>query len=59
MPDGQIYDVISNGLRNMPSYGHQVMPADRWAIVIYLRALQRSQNAAISDVPEDMQDKLK
>lgn len=59
LPDGEIYDVISNGLRNMPSYGQQVMPADRWAIVIYLRALQRSQNASISDVPENMRDKLK
>ena len=59
MPDGEIYDVISNGLRNMPSYGHQVMPADRWAIVIYLRALQRSQHAALSDVPENMREKLK
>jgi mono/diheme cytochrome c family protein len=59
LPDGQIFDVITNGLRNMPSYGHQVMPADRWAIVIYLRALQRSQDASLSDIPEDMQDKLK
>lgn len=59
MSDGEIYDVIANGLRNMPSYKHQILPADRWAIVIYMRALQRSQNATLSDVPEDMREKLK
>ena len=59
MPDGEIFDVITNGLRNMPSYGHQVMPADRWAIIIYLRALQRSQNATLSDVPDSIRKELK
>ena len=45
VPDGYIYAVIANGVRNMPSYGHEIAPADRWAIVAYIRALQRSQNA--------------
>jgi len=57
--DGHIFDVITNGIRNMPSYAHQIPPEDRWAIVAYVRALQRSQNASLSDVPQDMQDKLK
>lgn len=57
--DGHIFDVITNGIRNMPSYAHQIPPKDRWAIVAYVRALQRSQNATLSDVPQDMQDKLK
>lgn len=46
--DGYMYDVIANGIRNMPSYGHQIPVKDRWAIVAYMRALQRSQH-----VPEE------
>ena len=57
--DGYIFDVISNGLRNMPSYGYQVPVADRWAIVSYVRALQRSQNATINDIPEDIKNNMK
>jgi len=51
--DGHIYDVITNGLRNMPGYSHQISVEDRWAIVGYVRALQRSQNASLSDIPEE------
>jgi mono/diheme cytochrome c family protein len=43
MPDGQMYATISNGIRNMPSYGISVPVTDRWAIVAYVRALQLSQ----------------
>ena len=57
--DGYLFDVITNGVRNMPAYGPQIPPADRWAIVAYLRALQRSQNAAIQDVPSDVRNQLK
>jgi len=59
VPDGHIFDVITNGLRNMPSYKHQVPVADRWAIVAYLRALQRSHNATLKDVPEEQREKLR
>lgn len=59
MPDGQIYDVITNGIRNMPSYRHQIFPDDRWAIVGYVRALQRSRNATMDDIPEEKRDGLK
>ncbi len=52
-PDGHIFDVITNGFKNMPSYKHQIPVADRWAIVGYVRALQRSQNATAADVPAD------
>ena len=51
VPDGYIYDVITNGVRNMPPYAHQIPVADRWAIVAYVRALQRSQRARPEDVP--------
>ena len=43
-PVGHFYDVITNGWGKMNSYAAQVPPADRWAIVAYIRALQTSQN---------------
>lgn len=52
--DGYLYDVIVNGVRTMPPYGPQVFVADRWAIVGYIRTLQRSQNAGPEDVPENV-----
>jgi mono/diheme cytochrome c family protein len=58
-PDGQIFDVITNGVRNMPSYKRQIPVDDRWAIVAYVRALQRSQHAALEDVPPQMRGALR
>ena len=52
--DGFLYDVIKNGIRNMPSYAHQIPVDDRWAITAYVRALQRSQNASVDDVPQEL-----
>jgi mono/diheme cytochrome c family protein len=43
MADGQLFNTISNGVRNMPAYAAQIAPRDRWAIVSYVRALQISQ----------------
>jgi mono/diheme cytochrome c family protein len=43
-PVGHFFDVITNGWGKMNSYAYQVSPADRWAIVAYIRALQVSQN---------------
>ena len=37
----------------MMAYGPNIIVADRWAIIAYLRALQRSQRAGIADVPEN------
>lgn len=50
--DGNIYHVITNGQNVMPSYAKQISRDDRWAIVYYLRALQRSQNAKDEDLPK-------
>lgn len=58
-PDGYIYDVIQNGVNTMPSYGHEIAPDDRWAVVAYIRALQRSQNASSADVPQAERDRLR
>jgi mono/diheme cytochrome c family protein len=38
--DGQLFNTITNGVRNMPAYAHQVKVQDRWAVVAYLRVLQ-------------------
>ena len=48
-----LYDVISHGKGTMLSYAAQVPPADRWAIVAYLRALQLSQGAVLASLPAD------
>ena len=56
--DGHIFEVITNGLRNMPTYKYQIPVEDRWAIVAYFRALQRSQRAHIEDIPADMRQDL-
>ena len=43
-PVGHFYDVMTNGWGKMSSYASQIPPADRWAIVAYIRTLQISQN---------------
>ena len=52
--DGHIFEVMTNGLRNMPPYKYQIPIDDRWSIVAYVRALQRSQNATIEDIPAEV-----
>jgi mono/diheme cytochrome c family protein len=56
---GELFQVITNGRRKMPSYAAQIPVRDRWAIILYIRALQRSQNATIQDVPEDKRLQLR
>src|SRR3979409_2658938 len=58
VPNGYIYDVITNGFGAMFGYSAQIPPGDRWAIVAYLRALQLSRNAKISDLPPDVREKV-
>jgi len=50
-PVGHFFDVITNGFGTMYGYASRIRPEDRWAIVAYVRALQLSQNATLSDVP--------
>jgi mono/diheme cytochrome c family protein len=57
-PNGYFFDVITNGFGAMPDYAAQVQPNDRWAIVAYIRALQLSENAPVSDVPADARGQL-
>ncbi len=51
-PDGQIFDVITNGVGLMPGYRWPIPPADRWAIVTYVRELQRKRPASATGAPE-------
>src|SRR5438128_1953373 len=58
MADGEIFNTITNGKNTMMAYGPNIVVADRWAIIAYLRALQRSHNAAIANVPEEHRAEL-
>ena len=58
MSDGEIFHTITHGKNTMMSYGPNVTVGDRWAIIAYLRALQRSQAATAADVPPEAQVEL-
>jgi mono/diheme cytochrome c family protein len=59
MTDGEIFQVISNGRRSMPAYRYQVLERDRWAIVAYVRALQRATAGTLDDVPPELRSELR
>jgi mono/diheme cytochrome c family protein len=52
MPDGEIFNTITHGKNLMGAYGPNVTVEDRWAIIAYVRTLERSQLATEEDVPE-------
>jgi mono/diheme cytochrome c family protein len=56
--DGQLYDTIANGKGQMLGYGYNISIDDRWRIVMYVRALQLSQNAQLTDASPDEQAAL-
>lgn len=53
-----LFTIITNGLGAMPSYASMIPPEDRWKIVAYVRALQRSRRGTLADVPEGERGKL-
>jgi mono/diheme cytochrome c family protein len=57
--DGDIFNVITNGRRSMPAYRFQVAVPDRWAIISYLRVLQRAAHSSMNDVPPEMRAELR
>jgi mono/diheme cytochrome c family protein len=59
MPDGQIFDTITHGKRTMPGYRFQIDEQDRWAIVAYVRALERAAAGTVADVPEELRGELR
>ena len=58
VPNGYLFDVITNGFGAMNGYAAQLSPRDRWAVVAYLRALQVSRNAHVADLPASLREKL-
>ncbi|MGZ4983603.1 MAG: c-type cytochrome, partial [Chthoniobacterales bacterium] len=58
MADGEIFNTITHGKNTMLAYGPNLTVNDRWAIITYLRALQRSQNATDKDVPPEARAEL-
>lgn len=57
-PDEHFLQVIANGYGAMYSYASRVPPADRWAIIAYIRALQLSQNVEVAALPADARARL-
>jgi len=55
---GHFFDVMTNGFGAMPDYAAQIKPADRWAIAAYVRALQLSAHATLTDVPPAERERL-
>ncbi len=58
VPPGYLYQVITNGYGAMGEYSYQLSVSDRWAIIAYMRALQLSRNARMSDVPANAAGEL-
>lgn len=58
-PAGQIYATIKNGIRNMPAYATQLPVQDRWDVVAYVRALQRSVRGTADDLDDDARASLR
>lgn len=58
MPDGQIFNTITNGKNTMNAYGPQITIEDRWCIVAYLRALQTVASVPLAEVPENLHAEL-
>jgi hypothetical protein len=53
VPIGHFFDVITNGFATMPDYAQQIPVRDRWAIAVYLRALQLSQHAKFDELDDE------
>jgi mono/diheme cytochrome c family protein len=58
IPEGDIFHTITAGKNNMLSYADKLEPADRWAVVAYVRALQRAQSGTVADVPSSHKPEL-
>jgi cytochrome c553 len=58
MAEGEIFNTITNGKGQMNPYADKLKPADRWAVIAYVRALQRAQTGTVADVPDDQKGVL-
>lgn len=53
MPEGEIFNTITHGKNTMMPYADKLSPDERWAVIAYVRALQRAQHASLDDVPPE------
>lgn len=52
MTEGELFNTITNGKGLMGYYKDKLSEEERWAVIAYIRVLQRSQNASVDDVPQ-------
>lgn len=52
MPEGEIFNTITHGKTTMMPYADKLTPEERWAVVLYVRALQRAQTGTATDVTD-------
>ena len=57
-PDGQIFNTITHGKNTMGAYGPNIALEDRWAIVSYVRALQKSQSLPLAQLSDDRRKEI-
>jgi len=55
---GEIFNTITHGKGNMLSYADKLPADDRWAVIAYVRALQRAAHATAADVPPGHKSEL-
>ena len=58
MAEGEIYNTITHGKGNMLPQADKLLPEDRWAVIAYVRALQRAENGTVEDVPPSHKSEL-
>ena len=58
MAEGELFNTITHGKNTMLPYADKLLPADRWAVILYVRALQRAQTGTAADVPAAHQAEL-
>ena len=56
--EGEIFNTITNGKNTMLPYADKLVPADRWAVIAYVRSLQRAQTGVAADIPGDHKAEL-
>lgn len=57
-PSSYYYDVVTNGFGQMSSYTDQLTPEDRWKVIAYIRVLQLSQRATLSELAENVKQDI-
>jgi len=58
MAEGEIFNTITHGKNTMMPYADKLVPADRWAVIAYVRALERARAGTAADVPPEHRQEL-